>query len=94
MRFPYVKRWNDKVDWPSTLAVYFLFVVFIPGFFFLIIKSVQVGNERAAKQQSFREKCIEAGGYPASPYDYVRGHGNGNICIKPDGWIELKEENK
>lgn len=55
---------------------------------------ITMSNERMDKHKAFKETCIDAGGYPVSPFDYVKGHGDGYLCINPSAIIQLKDEVK
>jgi hypothetical protein len=65
-------------------------VLFIGFIIFIAYLGVKIDNER----ETFKEHCIDAGGYPVSPLSYVKGHGNGHLCINPNAIIELKDEGK
>jgi hypothetical protein len=42
-------------------------------------------------RKAFKESCIDAGGYAVEPFDYVKGHGDGFLCINPSAIIQLKD---
>ena len=71
--------------------------------FFLLasvtILAIHVSNESGRRREiyekekkTYKEHCIDAGGYPVAPFDYVKGHGEGFLCINPSAIIELKDE--
>ena len=60
----------------------------------LFIWGATVSGARMEKQQeekkAYKAKCIDAGGAPVAPFDYVKGHGEGYLCINPSAIIEVE----
>lgn len=62
---------------------------------FLLLAFIVAGYNATTRQmeehKAFKEKCIDAGGHPVSPFEYVKGYGYGYLCINPSAIIQLKD---
>ena len=52
--------------------------------------AISTSIENQKNHNEFKIKCIEAGGNPVSPFEYVKGHGEGYLCINPSAIIEVE----
>ena len=57
--------------------------------FTMIYAGYQSTSRDMAEHKAFKIACIDAGGYPVTPFEYVKGHGEGYLCINPSAIIEL-----
>lgn len=58
---------------------------------FIFISGYASVSKQMEEHKAFKEKCIDAGGAPVSPFDYIKGHGEGYLCINPSAIIQLKD---
>ena len=82
------RNYDGTRDWFS--IIFFSFIVIVASLF---IWGAVVSGNRLAQQQdekkAYKAKCIDAGGVPTAPFDYVKGHGEGYLCINPSAIIEV-----
>ena len=79
--------WND-------IWSFGMLCVLALGLFVMLYKVITISNRQMDERKTFKEACIDAGGYPVSTFDYVKGHGEGFLCINPSAIIQMKEESK
>ena len=84
------RDYYGNIDWGSVGFVAVM-AILIGLMFLLLYTGITVSNRRMEEHKVFKEKCIDAGGYPVSPFDYVKGHGDGFLCINPSAIIQLKD---
>lgn len=83
------RSYGGDIDWGFVAFAGFSSIAFLLlfGGIFLAYQQDQITlNEK----RIFKASCIDAGGYPVSPFDYVKGHGEGYLCINPSAIIDLK----
>lgn len=79
------KNHDGSVDWVEV----FLTSVIVIGLCIVVWGTIMTGLA-IRDQKRFKAKCVDAGGVPTMPYDYVKGHGEGNLCINPSAIIEVE----
>lgn len=85
------RDYYGRIDWGAVAFAAFMIIIVSVMCAFMYL-AITVTNQRNEEHKAFKEKCIDAGGYPVSPFDYVKGHGSGFLCINPSAIIQLKEE--
>lgn len=69
-----------------------LFILASTGLLFaIVISGYNATTKQMEEHKAFKEKCVDAGGYPVSPFEYVKGYGYGYLCINPSAIIQLKD---
>ena len=77
-------------DWDrSDIFTLFAFIVGVALMFGGIFGAAQAEKAHMAEKKAYKAKCIDAGGVPTAPFDYVKGHGEGYLCINPSAIIEV-----
>ena len=82
------KNYDGSTDWTGVL----LFAVLGLTAVLLFSSIVMVGIEtqrHGEEKKAYKAKCIDAGGAPVAPFDYIKGHGEGYLCINPSAIIEV-----
>lgn len=72
--------------------IFFIFAGMATIAFHVSNESTKRAETLQKEMKTFKEHCIDAGGYPVAPFDYVKGRGYGYLCINPSAIIELKDE--
>ena len=79
-------HYNSNTNWG---LIWFLSISFlILGLFCALFAA---GIREHNQIETFKHECIDAGGYPVAPFDYVRGHGEGYLCINPSAIINMEK---
>ena len=84
------RDYDGNLDWGSIGFTCFIALVAV-GFVTVFVLAIKSTKEIEQKQKAFKAACIDAGGYPTTPFDYVKGHGEGYLCINPSAIIRLEE---
>lgn len=87
------RDYKGNIMWGEIGFAGFILVAACLGAWFMYF-AISITNQRDAEHKTFKERCVDAGGYPVSPFDYVKGHGDGYLCINPSAIIQLKDEVK
>lgn len=77
-------------DYDLSDILFFAFMA-ICGFLllFVVYAGWQEGQQERKEHKEFKAKCIDAGGAPVAPFDYIKDHGEGYLCINPSAIIEV-----
>ena len=84
------RDYEGNILWAEvSFAAYIVSVILFVILF--LYWAITDSNEWMAHRKAFKESCIDAGGYAVEPFDYVKGHGDGFLCINPSAIIQLKD---
>ena len=82
------KDYKGNTDWSSVIS--FSLICFAAGLMFWgIYAAHEMSQKHVDEKKAYKAKCIDAGGVPTAPFDYVKGHGEGYLCINPSAIIEV-----
>ena len=83
------RTYDGKIDWPliGMLSTILLALTLLFGG---IWAATQATDRQMTEKKAYKAKCIDAGGVPTAPFDYVKGHGEGYLCINPSAIIEVE----
>lgn len=82
------RTYSGAIDW-SLVGFMAVMTILVCLGGIMLYTAITVSNQRMDEHKSFKAKCIDAGGAPVSPFDYVKGHGEGYLCINPSAIIEV-----
>lgn len=85
------RTYRGDIEWGTILFSVFIMSMTI-FFIYSVVQGFKTIEEQTAHRKTFKESCIDAGGYPVSPFDYIKNHGDGYLCINPSAIIEMKEK--
>lgn len=83
-----LKNYDGSWDWGFIGFSSFVALV-VSLIIFILISAADSDRKQIAEKHAYKAKCIDAGGAPVAPFDYVRGHGEGYLCINPSAIIEV-----
>lgn len=79
------------MDW-TRFFQFIVSILFACLIFGVLMFAHSLDKERVAAKENYKAACIDAGGYPVVPFDYVKGTGYKPLCINPGAIIELKDD--
>ena len=78
-------------DWDAADYAFFSFIFLACAFVaWIVVSAEQSTRTQYNEKKAYKAKCIDAGGVPTAPFDYVKGHGEGYLCINPSAIIEVE----
>lgn len=82
------KHYDGTWDW-NVISIFSVGLFCSCLLVWFIVSAVDAEQKKMSERHAYKIKCIDAGGAPVAPFDYVKGHGEGYLCINPSAIIEV-----